>query len=348
MLEKFRPSSYVATAELVDLFTEHLRLCKVTEHEHVLIHSDSGTYPHYPAAFIGAAQRLGADVFQIVHPIGPERAAVDAWKRADLVIDATSGQHAYGRIIREALDSGTRILRMAVAEDVIRRLTPTQEMRDRVEAGREYMNKATTMRITSPAGTDLTLYKEGREALGIYSVSDVPGRWDIWPSGMVNCAPIEDKGDGVLVLEVGDMMLVLQQYVSERVYMEVESGAITKISGGLEAELLREWFSRFRDPNAYRISHVGWGCERRANWLKPGQDNECYYANMQIAFGANVGLFPGARTISAAHHDFPCRNNAYWCDETQIMADGEFLIDELKYKDDGDATGEGQFPRGAL
>ena len=42
-----------------------------------------------------------------------------------------------------------------------------------------------------------------------------------------------------------------------------------------------------------------------------------------------MGIFPGARTISRAHHDFPCRNNSYWVDDVQVMADGEFLIDEL-------------------
>ncbi len=304
----------------------------MTQDEHVLLHTDSGTYPHYPAAYMGAAQSLGVDVFQIVHPYGEERAVKDAWKRADLVIDMTSRAHAYGDIIADAQIEGTRILRMANSEEVIRRLTPTEELHERVEAGRKLMEDAKTMRITSPAGTDLTFYKEGRKALGIWGVSDTPGRWDIWPSGMVNCAPEEDKGEGLLVLSPGDMMLVLQQYVRETVYMEVEDGCIKKISGGLEAELLREWFAKFNDPNAYRIAHIGWGCERRADWMKPGQDNECYYANMQIAFGANRGVFTQGTTKSKAHHDFPCRNNSYWVDDTQIMENGEFLIDELKYK----------------
>jgi leucyl aminopeptidase (aminopeptidase T) len=71
---------------------------------------------------------------------------------------------------------------------------------------------------------------------------------------------------------------------------------------------------------------------------------------MQIAFGANVGIFPGAQTISRAHHDFPCRNNSYWVDDTQIMENGEFVIDELTYKEDEAAVLEQaeQFPRGAL
>jgi 2,5-dihydroxypyridine 5,6-dioxygenase len=100
----------------------------------------------------------------------------------------------------------------------------------------------------------------------------------------------------------------------------------------MQAELLRRWFAQFETEDAYRVAHIGWGMERRANWLIPGQDNECMYANNQIAFGSNVGIFQGARTLTKSHIDFCCLNNSYWCDDVQIMEDGEFLIDELRYK----------------
>jgi len=325
----------LATIELAELMYEHMRLCNVQEGEHVLVHTDSFTQPHYGPAFVAAALRLGADAFEIVHPRGaPERAVADAWRRADLVIDLATGVRAYSEVVREALLSGTRVLRVAETEEVLRRLFPTEELRERVLAGERLMQPATTMRVTSPSGTDLTVYKDGRDAMGIYSVADRPGRWDIWPAGMVCCAPHEDRGDGVLVVGRGDMMLVFGRYVQEPVHMEIADGRITKISGGVEADLLNEWFRKFRDPNVYRIAHIGWGCEQRADWLKWGHDNESHYANMQIAFGANVGIFTQATTRARGHFDFPCRFNSYWVDDVQVMQDGEFLIDELRY--DGD------------
>ncbi len=338
MVEKL-PLDYSATGQLVDLFRKHLELCKVHEGEHVLIHTDPGSYPHYAAAYMGAAIQLGADVFQIVHPNNqPERAVVDAWKRADMVIDISSGPHAYGNIMRESLDAGTRLQRIGVAENTMRRLFPTQELRERVVKGKALMDRAKTMRITSPGGTDLTFHKEGRVSLGIYSVSDVPGRWDIWPSGMVCCAPEEYKGEGVLVVSPGDYMLVLNQYVHDPIYMEIRDGGIVNIKGGMQADLLRRWFAQFNDEKSYHIAHIGWGCEKRANWLIPGQDNECYYANMQIAFGSNIGIFPGAQTLCRSHIDFPCLNNSYWVDDNQIMENGEFVIDELKYQGEVEVT----------
>jgi 2,5-dihydroxypyridine 5,6-dioxygenase len=324
----------LAAIELADLMYEHLALCNVRGGELVIVHTDSFTQPHYPPAFLSAAQRLGADTFQIVHPRVPERAVGEVWQRADMVVDLGTGVRAYSEVLKEALLAGTRVLRVAESEEVLRRLFPTEELRARVEAGARLMAGANTMRITSPGGTDLTFDKTGRDVLGIYSLADKPGRWDIWPAGMVCCAPHEDRGGGVLVLSPGDMMLVFGRYVTEPVYIEIEDGRVTKVTGGVEAQLLREWWGKFRDPNVYKIAHIGWGCERRADWLKWGQDNESYYANMQIAFGANVGIFTQATTRSRGHFDFPCRNNSYWVDDVQIMEDGEFLIDELVYRGD--------------
>ncbi len=70
--------SYAATGELVPLFTRMLELCQVKPDEQVLLYTDSSTYPHYPAAFMGAALALGADVFQIVHPRGCRKGR---WRR---------------------------------------------------------------------------------------------------------------------------------------------------------------------------------------------------------------------------------------------------------------------------
>jgi 2,5-dihydroxypyridine 5,6-dioxygenase len=150
---------------------------------------------------------------------------------------------------------------------------------------------------------------------------------------MVNTAPIENRGGGVLVVAPGDMILWRPPiYVREPVYMEIKDGCITGIKGGLEAELLNRWFTKWDDPRAYSFSHVGWGCNRHADWMHPGQDNEAFYANILIAFGSNVGIYPGAQTMCPSHIDFACLNTAYWVDDTKIMENGEFVIDALKYQ----------------
>jgi 2,5-dihydroxypyridine 5,6-dioxygenase len=288
---------------------------------------------------MAGALELGADVFQVVHSsYEPEREVIKAWQNADLVVDISSSPHAYGHIMREAMDAGTRLMRIAESENTMRRLFPTLELKERVLAGKALMAPAKTMRITSAAGTDLTFYKEGRVPFGIYGFSDVPARWDVFPAGMVNVAPEEWKGEGVLVLAPGDFMLVLNQYIHEPISMEIKNGGIIPetIRGGMQAELLRRWFAQWNAELSYHIAHVGWGCEKRANWMMPGQDHECYYANLLIAFGSNGGIYRDGQTLTKSHIDFACLNTAYWCDNTHIMENGEFVIDELKFKGKAD------------
>ncbi|HVU14096.1 MAG TPA: hypothetical protein VHD90_22610 [Phototrophicaceae bacterium] len=329
------PLDYAASAELVPLFRKHLELCAVHEGEKVLIHTDPGTVPHFAAGYMGGAMELGADVFSTVHAsYEPERSVIEAWKQADLVVDISSSPHAYGHIMREAMDAGTRLMRVAETANTMRRLFPTVELKERVLRGKAIMEKAATSHITSPAGTDVTFYHKGRKPFGIYGFSDVPARWDVFPAGMVNVAPEEWQGEGVLVIAPADYLLVLNQYVHDPIYMEIKNGGIvpSSIKGGMQAELLKRWFAQWNAEESYHIAHVGWGCEKRANWMMPGQDHECYYGNLLIAFGSNGGIYRDGKTLTKSHIDFACLNTSYWCDETKIVADGEFVSDDLKFQ----------------
>jgi len=59
------------------------------------------------------------------------------------------------------------------------------------------------------------------------------------------------------------------------------------------------------------------------------QDQEAFYGNMQIAFGANTAIFRGSNH-TRAHMDFPCRNTSIWVDDQQVLDKGKFVIDALK------------------
>lgn len=333
--------SYAASTQHMPMFVKALQNCAVKPGETVLIHTDTESYPHYPAAFLGAARILDADAYILVHPTDvTEKGAIKAWQAADLVIDLSSEQHAYADILREAINAGTRILRVGQPWDVMKRLFPTPELKQRVMAGGAIMEKGTKLRITSPGGTDLSIRKGKRYTMKIWGGSDTPGRWDIWPSGMVCTAPEENSAVGTLVVDKGDVLLSMAHYVEDPITMKVKDGLITEISGkGKDADLLKQWLGKTGHPDAYRIAHVGWGCNDKAHWdrlaMSPRfgfatQDNEAFYGNMQIAFGSNYGIFPDGQTKCPSHIDFPCRRNSFWVDDTQVMDQGKFVRPELQ------------------
>jgi 2,5-dihydroxypyridine 5,6-dioxygenase len=340
-MKKF-PLNYSASTELIPLFKKTLELCNLKAGETLLIYADTHTGPHYPAAALGAALELGAEAFEVTVPTTvPENdrgILADIWGGVDMVLDLVSTvAHAYSLLNAAALENNGRVLRCGQPQDVLMRLSPDPVIRRRAKAGAERLKQATTMRVTSEAGTDLTVNVKDRVVLALYSLADEPGRWDNWPSGMVAVGPDETSANGTLVLDLNDVILRLGRYVTSPVKMTLRDGKIVSIEGGAEARLLQDWFASFGEEDAYRIAHIGWGCEHRADWNRMGaylmdgavQDQEAFYGNMQIAFGSNTAIFQGSNACRA-HMDFPCRNNSIWLDGEPIMEKGQFLVDEMK------------------
>lgn len=339
---EYRPT-YGSATELVPLFKEVLDACKLKKGETLLVYADHHSPPHYGAAFVQAGQDMGAISFQLTVPAttAPVETGVilDAWKASDLVVDLASyGTSIYRPLRTASLKAGTRILRVTEPEDVLFRMRPDPVVRDRAKLSEQMVDAAREFRITSEGGTDIIVNKEGRKAFGLWGIPDRPGMWDHYPMGLVVVGANRKGTNGTLVVNPGDILLSMQRYVTTKIAMKVEEGVIKRVDGGLDAELLKQWFESWHDERAYWISHVGWGCDHRADWNRMAKkgaggtdDVESFYGVMQIAFGRDTSFLAGTNDVPA-HMDFDCLRNAIALDGKQITKDGEFVIDELRQK----------------
>jgi len=239
------PLSSLVGAEAVVLFREELLLCNLRPTEKALIVSDASTNPHYVAACFGAALEIGAEIAQVVVPFvegTPEMAArrraeklvpyehiIDLMQRMDFVVDLTSIGFLHSERQVEMLSHGTRMLRVREPIEVLQRLFPTQEIKARVEGGARVLAASRRLRVTTPAGTDLSVDRGDRPVFMQYGFADLPGRWDHWPTAQVVQAPAEDTARGTLVLTPGDF--IGHRYVSSPVRLTVEHGRITRMDG---------------------------------------------------------------------------------------------------------------------
>jgi 2,5-dihydroxypyridine 5,6-dioxygenase len=323
-----------------------LRLCKVNRNETVVLFSDTRTNPNYVSAFLAAGKELAKSVFEVKVPFLPEGEgkAVDLapviriLKSADLVVDLSTGSvlYIYGQGLGEVLSGGTRVLQVKANEEQLRRCFPTEAVRLRTTRGAERLEAAAEIRVLSEAGTDLKMRKKNRKGLTQYGISDEPGRWDSWPSGFLYCAPEEETANGTLVLEVGDLLVMLGRYAAEPVRITVEHGMIKQIAGGVDAVLLEERIEQAKDPEAYVISHIGWGTDNRARWSEIAQrgteegarDVRSTYGNVQIAFGANFRL--GGKNRTMAHEDLLLRRATFELDGHTIVENGRIVPEELR------------------
>jgi len=263
-------------------------------------------------------------------PLTGNRAAMAALKASDLVLDLMT--LLFSPEQQEILAGGTKILLAIEPPEVLLRCVPTAEDRTRVKAAAEKLARAKTMQVSSPAGTEIRFPLGEFPVISEYGFVDEPGRWDHWPSGFLFTFPNEGGASGRIVIDRGDILLPQKAYVTEPIQLTVEKGYATRIEGGLDAELLREYMASFNDPEGYAISHIGWGLQPRARWStlwlydkedSIAMDARAFEGNFLFSLGPNNEA-GGSRT-TACHIDIPLRNCTVKIDGTEVVRDGKVL-----------------------
>ena len=147
----------------------------------------------------------------------------------------------------------------------------------------------------------------------------------------------EDDGiDGRVVVDRGDILLPFKQYVVEPIEFVIEAGRITDIRGdGYQAELVRTYIADFDDPDAYGLSHIGWGLDERAKWAALATDSRGHGMELR-AFCGNVLFSTGPNDLvggpnhTSCHLDIPMRGCSLYLDDRPIIVDGEVVVDAMR------------------
>ncbi|MFO7854958.1 MAG: peptidase M29 [Paracoccaceae bacterium] len=331
-------------ARWIDAFRRVLELCALKPEEQVAILSETQSRALNVHLAELAALSLGATVCHVRVPTPPQtapvpvrstgasqalrgqRAALEALKAADLVLDCTVEGLLHAPELPAILKAGTRVQMISDEHpDCLERLVPEPAMKDRVKAAVAACRAASEMRVTSAAGTDLTVDMTDAAAAGVWGWTDRPGTIAHWPGGVVVAFPKAGTTDGRLVLDAGDVNLTFKRYLQGPVTLTLKNDYVTSIEGeGTEAELMRRYLAAWRDPDAYAISHVGWGLNPAARYEAltmydqrdtNGTELRCFAGNFLFSTGANE--FAGRFT--EGHFDLPVRG----CD---IALDGKLVV----------------------
>lgn len=343
----------VSDTDLLRAWTQVLNLSNLKAGDAVTVLTSDHTHPQTLRCAITAASLIGARVSRLdLPPVNADKAlsrdplaylgttpltdnppAIAALKASDLVLDLMT--LLFSPEQHEILQGGTRILLAVEPPEVLLRMVPTAADRERVLAGAALLQAGREMRVTSAAGTDLRCPYGEYPITAEYGFVDAPGRWDHWPSGFAFTWPNEGEAHGRIVLAKGDVLLPMKSYVGEPITLSVERGFVTRIDGGQEAELLREYIESFGDPEAYAISHIGWGLQQRAYWSTLGlydregtigMDARAVSGNFLFSLGPNNEA--GGDRTTACHIDIPMRRCTVAVDGLEVVRDGR-VVEEL-------------------
>lgn len=337
----------------VDLCERMLRLCNLVPGESLVLLSQGDERREYVDAFMAAGQRLGATTMNVrlpytssatdgavgvwtvgKTPLSGNRPAIETLKQADMVVETLF--LLFSDELTEIQSASTRILTCIEPVDLLARMFPNEELTRRTDVAVDVLSSARELRFTNRAGTDVTYRVGCYPTKAQYGYVDKPGQWDHWPSGgMVLTCGADDGIDGRVVVDRGDILLPFKQYVHEPIEFTIDAGRITAIEGtGHQAELVRTYMADFGDPEAYGLSHIGWGLDERAKWAALGTDSRGHGMELR-AFCGNVLFSTGPNDIvggpnhTSCHLDIPMRNCSLWCDDRPVILDGEVAIDAM-------------------
>lgn len=169
--------------EWMDVFKHQLSHCRLRGDETVLAVTDTAFHPFYAASCMGAAAQMGAEVAQVVlaQQTAPSEELLDSlFAAADLIVYSTTHTLHYSPAMRRALDRGARALMAVVPYHILQRRCADPVLIERTKTGAQLLDRTDRIRITSEAGTDLTMSKGSRPGFGSYGVADEPGHLDFW------------------------------------------------------------------------------------------------------------------------------------------------------------------------
>lgn len=333
-------------------FREQFLRCGLAEGEVVTVLSETQSRAALVETARLAAQSLGARVSDVVVPtpasqhavpvrstgasqaIAGNPAVVAALRSSGLVIDCTVEGLLHAPELGRILDGGARVLMISNEHpDTYDRLGWDPDLPRRVELGLGRMRAASVMRVTSAAGTDLTVRLAGGFTAGSTGVTSGPGSIAHWPGGLVLVFPAAGSVNGELVLAPGDVNLTFNLYLRSTVRLRIEDDHIVDVRGdGLDAELFRSYLASFGDRESYATSHVGWGMNPAARWdaLELYDKRETWGTELR-AFAGNFLYSTGANEtagrFTAGHFDLPMRNCTVTLDGDPVVAEGRLVPD---------------------
>lgn len=344
----------VSDAQMVAAWSHVLKLSKLESGQTVAVLTGPDTHPQTLQTAMIAAANMGAIVNRLeMQPCNGEKslsrdplaylgktpltnnpAALAMLKASDLVIDLMTLLFSNEQV--EILESGTKILLVVEPPEILLRMLPKLEDRDTVENAAVILKSAGTMRVTSKAGTDVTFGIGDFPIVKEWGFVDTPGRWDHWPSGFCATFANERLSNGKIVLDVGDILLPQKSYVNSPIHLNVKDGFVTTIEGGVDAAMLKEYMESFEDPEAFAISHIGWGTQTRARWsilglydreTTIGMDARAFSGNFLFSLGPNNEA-GGSRT-TACHIDIPMRNCTVKVGQLTVVKEGKVVLHRL-------------------
>jgi len=298
--------------------------------ESVLIYGDTSSDPRVMEATAEATYGLGGEPVTIryetrIRPgIEPPKPLAAAMCAADVIIEYSASYILYTKAFWDAMNRGCVrfIILTGMDVDMMVRCISRVDYVKMVQLGErlvELTQNASRFRVTSPAGTDLsvTIDKEMVRHSGRI-IKEPSGQWATL-GGQASFAPVWGSANGTVIFDgciwPPDEVNILR----EPVKLTVRESRIAKIEGGVQAAMFERWLQSLEDPHMFDLVHVSYGFNPGVRRIT-GRilEDERVFGGVEMGIGSYRGR------PAKGHTDGVMLNPSVWLDGKPIENEGKY------------------------
>jgi len=302
--------------------------------ERVTIVTDTASPHTITDVLATVASSMGAKplvITMLPHDVGgqePVPAVAAAMRASDAVILQDAYALVHTDAFRAAAAGGVRLVELwGVTEEMMLRgglVADYHEVARLTDAVQAALEKSTTARLTTPAGTDITVAIGAHAPVPLTGEALYSGSFCSLPGGELAIAPDEGTASGVLV----DPFLLEQRdmgYRKDRLSITVENGLVAEVVGGREASILERLLTNAGD-SARNIAEFAIGTN---GWCRPYEsfrEAKKALGTAHLAVGDSGSL--GGTVVSPMHMDMIFDHPTVTLDGgVTLLKDGKLLVD---------------------
>jgi leucyl aminopeptidase (aminopeptidase T) len=249
-----------------------------------------------------------------------------AMAEADVIFLVVTHSLAHTRATREAIAAGARVVSMsAFTERQMREgglfadFRARKPLCDHLAAA---LTESEEVRVTNPAGSDLTFSVSGRAGNSHACIVEGPGFTAV-PNIEANTSPLEGTTQGRLVVD-GSIPYYGVGVIQEPVVFDIADGVVRSIVGGDQATFLRDLLARQDDPAVYNVAQFAIGLNPLCTEFNGEMLNdEGVNGTIHMGIGTSANL--GGQVQAKTHFDAIITRPSVWFDGRAIIRDGELL-----------------------
>lgn len=251
---------------------------------------------------------------------GPVEFAVQG---AEVVIMATSKSVAHAEIFAREMKRRRLISMPGIMEGSFldgggtADLKVLKEITERVSRALEGKRR---LEIKSDKGTDATVFSRGK-AFSYYAQPPSPVGFAMFPDGESVVALQEKTLEGRIVMDVFQTGV---GPLREPIVFEMKKGKAVRITGGIEAQRLRELLEKYGDDQSYFFGEFALGTNPKARFIGSAGEDKKRIGTIHMSLGDDIGI--GGELKSKLHLDAVMGRPTLVVDGQVLIKDGQLLV----------------------